>query len=64
MRKIKQTHRPYIIAYSKGDRRLHDCAKTLDAAKTRIAERATRIKGETAAVFLNGTMVYPSAQTN
>ncbi len=58
MRKIKQTDRPFLIAYQRGDRRLWDSARTLAGAVARIEERGERIKGESATVYHRGLAVY------
>jgi hypothetical protein len=60
MRKVKQTPRPYVIAYLKGDRRLGDSARTLEGAKARIEARLSKPhnRGERAQVYLRGALVF------
>jgi len=50
----------YIIEYIKGDRRLRDCARSMDGAKARITARLAKRhnKGERAEVYRNHTLVF------
>lgn len=57
-------NRPYIIAYIRGDRRLADCAETLDGAKARIERRLAKRhnQGESAEIYTNGKLIFSTNQ--
>jgi len=60
MRKIKQTERPYVISYIRGERCLYDSARTLEHARVRVAERLAKNKTETAIIRRYGEVVWNS----